>query len=86
MKWKIWRQLPKTAKKPMIGTLDCPKTDRRALVFDDNHRVIGELHGCRLVWISLDGIRLAGFEPKGFDKKGNLKFIYQEWFATGYNE
>lgn len=77
-------QKPKP-KKIAEGALDISKDAHFSLIavfFDDDERAVAELREPRIVHASSMGIKLVGFEPDGCDKKGRLKFKYQEWWLV----
>ena len=82
MKYNLYLQLPKTSKKPILGTL---AIDKNAAYFfgDVIYNVVCEarLSKPEIIFINPDGIMLKGYEHDGFDPSGREKFKYQEWFC-----
>lgn len=83
MQFELFTQQPKRSKIGVIGTLSIGK-DGNAQLFsghaDMHSSVIGELHRVKIEWAEAKGILLSGVEPQGFDKKGCIRYRFQEWF------
>jgi hypothetical protein len=81
--WNMYKQLPRAAKKPLIGTLSIePNGD--ATFFSKNDRVLAAMVKATIEWAAAGGILFSGMEQKGVDKFGRRKFVSQEWFLS-YN-
>ena len=76
MKYTLNILLPKL-KTIGIGTLAIDSGD--SLFFCGSQTYL--MRKADVTLIGVDGIKLRGFEPVGFEKNGREKFNYQEWWC-----
>jgi len=82
MKYRLFKQLPKTSKEPICGTFDI--ADGVAYLFQ-GMQLVASIEKPEIVFVNAQGIMLKGYEPNGFDKMGRKITKYQEWFLI-YDE
>ena len=75
--FEIRRLLPKTAKQPWVGALDCDA--HQLLRVYDAVSIIAEMHRVEIVYIGPGGITFKGYEPGRVKPNGVQEFNYQEW-------
>lgn len=49
---------------------------------DAGNAIVACMDRVRIEFAAATGIRLSGFEPHGFDRAGNQKYQYQEWWLA----
>lgn len=49
---------------------------------DAGDAILACMDRARIEFAAATGIRLSGFEPHGFDRAGNQKYRYQEWWLA----
>ena len=79
MKYTLNILLPKI-KTIGIGTLAIDSGD--SLFFYGSKTYL--MHKADVIFIGPFGIKIRGFEPVGFEKNGQEKFKYQEWWCSYY--
>jgi hypothetical protein len=47
---------------------------------EDTWTVLASMERVRLEWAAAEVVKISGFEAHGYEKNGNPKFIFQEWF------
>lgn len=82
MELKIYLQIPKPRKKPLVGALNISKGT--AEIYDDDGKgyCIAELKSVEIVSWAKEGFLLRGFEYAGMDRQHREKFVYQEWYCV----
>lgn len=74
------KQYPKPSK-PVLGNVTIVNEVDNAMFFDKQERCVAMLVRPRLKFITAIGMFFTGFEDKGCDKYGKVKYIYQEWWC-----
>ena len=82
--------VPQIGPKPKIKGKGVLTIDKTEAVFwegssERDSKILGLLKNPSVKWISHLGILVTGFEPNGFDRVGNQKFIYREWYCSFIN-
>lgn len=77
--FSVYLQRPKTAKKALRGVVSITKGV--AMLFDDEDRLLVELHKPEVDHMSSEGIFFRGFQPNGSDRRGTPRFLFQEWWC-----
>jgi len=49
---------------------------------DANDRCVAEMIRTRIDFAGAAGIMLSGMQPKGYEKNGTSKYIYQRWWMV----
>lgn len=84
MTFKLYKQKPNPPRKPLIGYLSVDQ-NFEAMFFNENHTLLETMERVQIDYASTQGMRLTGFEQRGYQKNGSPKFIYQEWYLV-FNE
>ena len=84
MKFRLYLQ----TKKPRNMGFGVLAGDAHNMQFLFDDKIIAELNEPELIFMNSHGIRFCGFEHSGYEKDGQKKFRYMEWwcvFEEGYH-
>lgn len=83
-KFVLYAQNPKP-KKIGVGVLSIDRGGEAQFFTGSGDRgdaILACMDRARIEHAAQAGIRLSGFEPHGFDRAGNQKYRYQEWWLA----
>ena len=81
---KLYKQLPKPAKKPIEGQITAhhKNMDFWTPNAGGDGKIAASLSHPEIVYATSHGIYLKGYEPSGVDKTGREVVKYQEWWIA----
>lgn len=83
-KFVLYAQNPKP-KKIGVGVLSIGRGGEAQFFAgngDAGDAILACMYRARIKFAAATGIRLSGFEPRGFDRAGSQKYRYQEWWLA----